>query len=94
MDQPEDVTFTEKPRLRRPAMVCGISGWVDGGEAVSVLPLIFLLVERVNVSVGEGPDMFILKDGEQAVQVAANDVADSKAKASDVLGKVAEILRE
>jgi len=35
MDLPEDIILTEKPRLRRPAMVCGISGWVDGGEAAT-----------------------------------------------------------
>ena len=35
MEQPENVIITEKPGLRRPAMVCGISGWVDGGEAAT-----------------------------------------------------------
>ena len=35
MDQPENVILTEKPNLRRPAMVCGIGGWVDGGEAAT-----------------------------------------------------------
>jgi len=35
MDQRGNVIFGEKPRLRRPYMVCGISGWVDGGEAAT-----------------------------------------------------------
>ena len=35
MDERENVVFTEKPSLRRPGMVCGISGWVDGGRAAT-----------------------------------------------------------
>jgi len=35
MDQTGNVIFAEKPKLRRPHMVCGISGWVDGGEAAT-----------------------------------------------------------
>jgi proteasome assembly chaperone (PAC2) family protein len=31
----ENVIFVEKPRLRRPFLVCGIGGWVDGGEAAT-----------------------------------------------------------
>jgi len=31
----EDIIITEKPGLRNPAMICGISGWVDGGEAAT-----------------------------------------------------------
>ncbi len=31
----EDIIVTEKPGLRNPAMICGISGWVDGGEAAT-----------------------------------------------------------
>ena len=30
-----NVVFGEKPKLRQPFMVCGISGWVDGGEAAT-----------------------------------------------------------
>ncbi len=33
MSKPENIVITEKPNLRRPYMVCGINGWVDGGEA-------------------------------------------------------------
>jgi len=33
MDRSENVIIEEYPRLRRPYMVCGISGWVDGGES-------------------------------------------------------------
>ncbi len=35
MDRQSGVRFTEKPTLRHPYMVCGISGWVDGGEAAT-----------------------------------------------------------
>jgi len=35
MDRRGDVIIVEKPKLRHPYMVCGISGWVDGGEAAT-----------------------------------------------------------
>jgi len=35
MDRRGNVTILEKPRLRHLYMVCGISGWVDGGEAAT-----------------------------------------------------------
>ncbi len=35
MDKRDNLIITEKPRLRHPYMVCGISGWVDGGEAAT-----------------------------------------------------------
>ncbi|MFC1897117.1 PAC2 family protein [Chloroflexota bacterium] len=35
MSRQGNVIITEKPRLRHPYMVCGISGWVDGGEAAT-----------------------------------------------------------
>jgi len=35
MDQTGNLIFAEKPKLRQPYMVCGISGWVDGGEAAT-----------------------------------------------------------
>jgi proteasome assembly chaperone (PAC2) family protein len=35
MEQPANVIITGEPNLRRPAMVCGIGGWVDGGEAAT-----------------------------------------------------------
>jgi len=35
MDRRGNIIFTEKPKLRHPYMVCGISGWVDGGEAAT-----------------------------------------------------------
>ena len=35
MDKSGNVIITEKPSLRHPYMVCGISGWVDGGEAAT-----------------------------------------------------------
>jgi proteasome assembly chaperone (PAC2) family protein len=35
MDRRDNIIFTEKPGLRHPYMVCGISGWVDGGEAAT-----------------------------------------------------------
>jgi proteasome assembly chaperone (PAC2) family protein len=35
MSANENVVFAGKPTLRRPYLVCGISGWVDGGEAAT-----------------------------------------------------------
>jgi len=35
MDRPDNLIFKEKPKLRHPDMVCGISGWVDGGESAT-----------------------------------------------------------
>jgi len=35
MDSRENVTIVERPKLRRPYLVCGISGWVDGGDAAT-----------------------------------------------------------
>jgi len=35
MDQQGNVIFVEKPKLRQPYMICGISGRVDGGEAAT-----------------------------------------------------------
>jgi proteasome assembly chaperone (PAC2) family protein len=31
----DNIIFLEKPELRQPFLVCGISGWVDGGEAAT-----------------------------------------------------------
>jgi proteasome assembly chaperone (PAC2) family protein len=31
----ENVIIMEKPKLKQPYLVCGISGWVDGGEAAT-----------------------------------------------------------
>jgi proteasome assembly chaperone (PAC2) family protein len=33
MEEQGNIVFLKKPKLRHPHMVCGISGWVDGGEA-------------------------------------------------------------
>ncbi len=35
MEKQGNVIFLEKPKLRKPYLVCGISGWVDGGEAAT-----------------------------------------------------------
>lgn len=35
MDSEMNLILTERPFLRRPNMVCGISGWVDGGSAAT-----------------------------------------------------------
>ncbi|MFC1952460.1 PAC2 family protein [Chloroflexota bacterium] len=35
MEGQSNVKMARKPRLRHPYMVCGISGWVDGGEAAT-----------------------------------------------------------
>ena len=35
MDKRGNVIITKKPKMRQPYLVCGISGWVDGGEAAT-----------------------------------------------------------
>ncbi len=35
MTRQSTVLFLEKPELRQPYLVCGINGWVDGGEAAT-----------------------------------------------------------
>jgi len=35
MDRRGDAIITKRPELRRPYLVCGISGWVDGGDAAT-----------------------------------------------------------
>ena len=35
MDTSGNLIIAERPKLRRPYMVCGLSGWVDGGESAS-----------------------------------------------------------
>ncbi|MFC1908258.1 PAC2 family protein [Chloroflexota bacterium] len=35
MDVQSNLIITHKPKLRQPSMVCGIGGWVDGGEAAT-----------------------------------------------------------
>ena len=35
MDKRGNLIITEKPKLRHPYMVCGISGWLDGGESAT-----------------------------------------------------------
>lgn len=50
-------------------------------QAVQFMPFLFLLVERVNLSVGEGPDIFVLGVGKQPVAVPAGLVRKAKARA-------------
>ncbi|MDD4877071.1 MAG: PAC2 family protein [Dehalococcoidales bacterium] len=35
MDKQENLIILDKPKLRNPHMICGIGGWVDGGEAAT-----------------------------------------------------------
>jgi proteasome assembly chaperone (PAC2) family protein len=35
MDKQERLVIKEKPNLRQPYLVCGLDGWVDGGEAAT-----------------------------------------------------------
>jgi proteasome assembly chaperone (PAC2) family protein len=35
MENRQSIIFNEKPPLRHPYMVCGITGWVDGGEVAT-----------------------------------------------------------
>ena len=54
-------------------------------QAVHIMPLIFMLVERVNISVAGGPDVFIVKDGEQPHQVESDQIKQAKVKANNLL---------
>jgi 20S proteasome alpha/beta subunit len=49
-------------------------------EAVQAMPFLFFLVERVNVSVGGGPDVFALTDDTQAVQVPSRRIEKIKTR--------------
>jgi proteasome assembly chaperone (PAC2) family protein len=35
MEESEKLVFSQKPVLRRPYIVCGLTGWVDGGEVAT-----------------------------------------------------------
>lgn len=35
MDEAQNIIYTNKPKLRRAQMVCGIEGWVNGGESAT-----------------------------------------------------------
>ncbi len=35
MARQSNILFLEKPELRQPCLICGINGWVDGGEAAT-----------------------------------------------------------
>jgi proteasome assembly chaperone (PAC2) family protein len=35
MERRGNIILTEKPALRKPYLICGISGWVDGGQAAT-----------------------------------------------------------
>ncbi len=52
-------------------------------KARQILPFLFVLVERVNISVGEGPDVFVLRDNEQVIQIPANQIQRVRTKASN-----------
>lgn len=60
--------------------------------ALKFLPFIFLLVERVTVSVAGGPDIFIIKDNEQPVPVAANHIEESRIKANHLIKELPDII--
>ncbi|MFA4836052.1 MAG: hypothetical protein WC749_08300, partial [Dehalococcoidia bacterium] len=59
-------------------------------QAVRILPFLFLLVERVNVSVAGGPDIFIVKDGEQPHQVTISQAKEAREKANNLLNIMGE----
>ncbi|MFA4836194.1 MAG: hypothetical protein WC749_09025 [Dehalococcoidia bacterium] len=54
-------------------------------QTINIMPLIFMLVERVNISVAGGPDIFIVKDGMQPHQVGGKQVEQAKLKAGKLL---------
>ena len=35
MARQSNILFLERPELRQPRLICGINGWVDGGEAAT-----------------------------------------------------------
>ena len=59
-------------------------------KVAQLLPLIFLLVEKVTVSVAGGPDIFIIKDGEQPKQMPTNQVEAVRCKVSHLLQDLLE----
>ncbi|MFA4835960.1 MAG: DNA-deoxyinosine glycosylase, partial [Dehalococcoidia bacterium] len=54
-------------------------------QAINIMPLIFLLVERVNISVAGGPDIFIVKDGMQPHRVDSEKIKQARLKADKLL---------
>lgn len=54
-------------------------------QATQIIPFVFLLVERVNLSVGGEPDIFVINDGEQATQIEADKIEELKTKATRVM---------
>ena len=63
-------------------------------EAMRFLPLIFLLVERVTVSVAGGPDIFIVKDNEQPVSVPTKHLETSRTTANYLIENVPKVLNK
>ncbi len=46
MERENNLEYTEKPTLKRPYLICGFRGWVDGGEAAT--GSIQYLTEKLN----------------------------------------------
>lgn len=63
-------------------------------RAVQLMPLIFLLVERVHLGVAGGPDIFIWKDGKQAFQMPAKEVEEARKKAGETLEGLSEVIHK
>jgi 20S proteasome alpha/beta subunit len=62
-------------------------------EAIAFLPLIFLMVERVNVSVAGGPDIFIVKDdNEQPVCIEKENIDESRTRVSYLIKKLPDVI--
>jgi len=54
-------------------------------QAINIMPLIFLLVERVNISVAGGPDIFIVEDDKQPHRVESEKIKQARLKTDKFL---------
>jgi hypothetical protein len=66
---------------------------ITTNDAVQFLPLIFLMVERVNVSVAGGPDIFIVKDDDtQPVQIENKDIEEARTRGSYIIKELPGVI--
>lgn len=65
---------------------------ITTNEAAQFLPLIFLMVERVNVSVAGGPDIFIVKDEEQPVRIANKNIDEARTRGVYLIKELPDII--
>jgi 20S proteasome alpha/beta subunit len=61
-------------------------------QAVQAMPFLFLLVERVNLSVGEGPDIFVLRPDRQPIAVPIARLVDDKGRAAALVEELPSVV--